>query len=604
MGTARASGWRPVTTAWAQEVDLLVFGAGAGGMTAALVGALEGLDVLLCEKTGMAGGTTAYSAGTIWVPGTRQSLAAGVPDSAEEARRFLRSVIGARGGEAQRDAFLAAGPAAIDDLEARTEVRFVVPRAHPDYLKNHPGAAFAGRALAPLAFDGRKLGADFDRVRPPPPEFLVLGGMMITRADIPFLLAPFGSFGNLRHVTRLLVRYGLDRMRYRRGTNLVMGNALVARLLHSLHRNQVPIRFDSALCELVCDGGRIEGAIVDGPGGRKSIRARRGVVLATGGLARNAKLREMLFPGPARSLSLAPEANTGDGITQALRTGATLDTELESPGLWMPCSVLERKDGRASVWPHIILDRAKPGLIAVNASGQRFVNEADSYHDFCTAMLRSNETVPSVPAYLICDGRFIRDYGIGLVHPGTRRLRPFIDSGYLIEAPSLPELARRIGVDPDSLERTVAEHNTDAQTGVDRAFGRGTSDLNRVNGDPANKPNPCMRAIGPGPFYAVAVWPADLATSAGLSADVDGRALDGNGSPIPGLYACGNEVASIFRGTYPGPGTTLGPAIVFGWRAAMHAAGKPFGGTPSPAAENKTMSRPATPNALPGTATP
>jgi succinate dehydrogenase/fumarate reductase flavoprotein subunit len=175
----------------------------------------------------------------------------------------------------------------------------------------------------------------------------------------------------------------------------------------------------------------------------------------------------------------------------------------------------------------------------------------------------------------VCDRSFIRDYGIGLVHPGTRNLEPFVGAGYLIRADTLRDLAGKIGADPDAFAKTVAEHNRYAETGVDAAFGRGTTDLNRINGDPANKPNPCLRPIGPGPFFAVAVWPADLADSAGLSGDADGRVLDRDGQPIPGLYACGNDLASIFRGTYPGPGTTLGPAIVFGWRAAMHAAHRP-----------------------------
>ena len=557
-------------TAWDSEVDLLVFGAGAGGMTAALVGALDGLSVALCEKTGMAGGTTATSAGTVWVPGTRQSVRAGVPDSIEAARRFLDSVIGT--DDPRRETFLETGPTAIDDLEARSEVRFVAATAHPDYLRNHPGAAFGGRALMPLPFDGRKLGADFDRVRPPRPEFMVLGGMMVTRADIPALLAPFGSPGNLRQVLQLLLRHGLDRLRYRRGTRLVMGNALVARLLYSLRRTNVPIHFDTALADLVLDHGRVVGAVVNGPAGRRAIRARRGVVLATGGIAWNTALRARLFPAPARQYSLAAEGNTGDGITTALRCGAGLDEARASAGLWMPCSIRTRPDGTAAVFPHIVLDRAKPGLIAVNSAGRRFVNESDSYHDFVMAMLESHRTTPSVPAYLICDRSFIRDYGIGLVHPGTRNLSGFLRDGYLIEAPGPRELATRIGADPDAFEQTVAAHNEDARIGVDRAFGRGTSEMNRINGDPANTPNPCMRPIGPGPFYAVAVWPADLGSSAGLQGNNDGQVLTGDGQPIPGLYACGNDLASVFQGTYPGPGTTLGPALVFGWRIARHAA--------------------------------
>ena len=175
--------------------------------------------------------------------------------------------------------------------------------------------------------------------------------------------------------------------------------------------------------------------------------------------------------------------------------------------------------------------------------------------------------------------------GSDSIHPGTRNLSRFIRAGYLVEAPDLRTLAERIGADPDGLAATVAAHNADAQTGVDRAFGRGESDLNRINGDPANTPNPCLRPIGPGPFYAVAVQPADLASSAGLMGDADGRVLDAACEPIPGLYACGNDLASIFRGTYPGPGTTIGPALVFGWRAARHAAG--LSGVPDPARQEE-----------------
>jgi 3-oxosteroid 1-dehydrogenase len=557
---------------WDDEVDLLVIGGGAAGMTAALVGALEGLRTVLSEKTDMVGGITSTSGGTIWVPGSSQSVKAGVPDSVDEARRFLEAVIGSRGGDEQREAFLEAGPKALDYLEARSDVTFIAAQAHPDYIANQPGAAYGGRALAPTPFDGRKLGADFDRVRPPRPEFMVLGGMMLNRTDIPFLLHPFSSPKAFLHAVRMLTRHGADRLRYKRGTNLVMGNAIVARLLFSLRKQQVPILFNTALADLLMENGKVIGAKLNSPQGQKAIRARRGVVLATGGISWNEELRTKLFPKPAQRYSLAPETNTGDGIATAVRAGAALDDKLDSPGLWMPSSVMPRKNGTTSVFPHIILDRAKPGLIAVNSAGRRFVNEANSYHDFCMAMLRSNETVPSVPAYLICDRSFIRDYGIGLVHPGTKKLDPFIESGYLIQADTLRGLAERIGADSAEFERTVANHNRYAETGVDEEFGRGTSDLNRINGDPDNKPNPCMRKIGPGPFFAVAVWPADLAGSAGLRGDGNGRVLDANGAPLEGLYACGNDLASIFRGTYPGPGTTLGPAITFGWRAAMHAA--------------------------------
>ena len=233
-------------------------------MTAALIGAVEGLKVLLCEKTGMVGGATAASAGTAWVPGTSQSIKAGVPDSIADGERFLNSVVGGRDGEELRAAFLSSGPKAIDELEALTEVRFMAAQKHPDYLDNHPGAAEGGRALVPEPFDGRLLGvADFNRVRPPRSEFLVLGGMMVSRADMVPLRHPFTSLGNFTHAARLIARHAADRLRYKRGTRLVMGNALVARLLYSLRQRKVAIEFEVALADFVVENGAVVGAVVE-----------------------------------------------------------------------------------------------------------------------------------------------------------------------------------------------------------------------------------------------------------------------------------------------------------------------------------------------------
>lgn len=557
---------------WDRSVDLLVVGAGAAGMTAALVGSIEGLEILVCEKGGKAGGLTSTSAGTAWIPGTTQSMRAGVPDDLEAARSYLNSILGTQVGAAERDIFLASGANAIDYLEAHTAIRFVAPVAHPDYYGNHPGAAFGGRALGTVPFDGRVLGPRFERVRPPRREFMALGGMMVSKADIPALLKPWQSLRNLRHVAGMLLRYGIDRLRFSRGTRLVMGNALVGHLFFALSERKVPIQFETRLDKLVRTDGSVVGAIFEGSDGPCRVRARKGVVLATGGIGWNRVLREQLFPKATQARSLAPETTTGDGIRAALEIGASLDDADRSSGLWMPCSVLNLPDGTQSVYPHIVLDRAKPGLLAVNRAGRRFVNEADSYHDFVLGMLRSDQRVPSVPAHLICDRAFIGRYGIGLVRPGARTLRPYIDAGYLVRGVTLSALAAAIGVDGAALQRTVADYNRFAESGVDEEFGRGATDLNRFNGDPDHKPNPCLGPVGPGPFFAVAVWPADLANSAGLRTDGESRVLAVDHTPIPGLYACGNDAASIFRGAYPGPGATIGPAIVFAWRAALHAA--------------------------------
>lgn len=561
-------------THWDEEVDLLVFGAGAGGMTAALVAHHEGIKVLVCEKTNAVGGITSTSGGTTWVPGTSLSVSAGMPDSADDARRFLASVVGERGGDEAREAFLESGPIAIDELQRISDVKFVAAAAHPDYVTG-PGAAFGGRALAPVAFDGRLLGNEFVRVRPPRKEFMGLDGMMVARTDLDALLAPFASTKNFKRTLAVVGRYVMDRLRYARGTQLVMGNALAARLFYSLRKRKVEVRFETPLVELVIERGLVTGAVVEQKGaGPKRIRARRGVVLATGGITRHPVLRKQLFPAGAQPLSLSPDTHTGDGVDSALKINAQLNDGHDSPGLWMPCSILRSRDGQDGVWPHIILDRAKPGLIAVNTRGERFVNESDSYHDFVMGMLRSAGNAQSVPAHLVVDAAFIRDYGLGLLmrERSRRRIASFEKAGYLIKGNTLAELAAKLGVDAAGLERTVDTYNRDAARGQDPAFHRGSSPMNRFNGDAAHKPNPCIRPIGPGPYYAVTVWPADLACSAGLAGNANGQVLDNDGHVIPGLYACGNDLASIFRGTYPGPGTTLGPAIVFGWRVAKCAA--------------------------------
>lgn len=553
-----------------EEVDLLIFGAGAGGMTTALVGALSGLKVLLCEKTGQVGGNTSTSGGTTWVPGNSQGGRVGAQDNIEDAATFLRAIVGDRGGDEVRAAFLEAGQQAIDELEKNTEVKFAAAAAHPDYLDG-PGFAFGGRALGPLPFDGRLLGAEFDRVRPPRQEFMGLGGMMVGRTELAQLLKPFASLGNFKATVSIVGRYALDRLRYRRGTRLLMGNALVARLFYSLRQRKVPILFDAPLKELLLESGKAVGAIVDTPQGQKRIRARRGVVLATGGVAWNQALRKQYFPALVSLESQAPETNTGDGIVHAMQAGAAFDDGHDSPALWMPCSFIKRADGSRGIWPHILLDRAKPGLIAVGRDGKRFVNESDSYHDFCMGMLRNGLS----EAWLICDADFIKSYGLGLVMPGGKGLAEKLRKGYLSEAPTLDALAAKVGVDAAALKQTVRRHNELAQTGVDADFGRGTSVMNRFNGDEAQQPNPCMRPIrDKGPYYALRVVPMDLACSAGLRGDVNGQVLDAQGQAIDGLYACGNDMTSLFRGTYPGPGTTIGPAMVFAWRIAKHAAAK------------------------------
>jgi len=558
---------------WEREVDLLVFGAGAAGLAAALVGGTEGLKVLLCEKTSQWGGTTATSGGTIWIPGTRQSQATLTPDCVDDARRYLDGEVENFGPVALRDSFLESGPDAIDYLEQHTEVRFKVNSPYPDYHAEQPGGAAGGRALAPLAFDGRLLGADFDRVRPPMPEFMVLGGMMVGRDEIKDLIRPWKSWKALATSTRIVGRYLRDRLSLRsRGTRLLLGNALVGRFVYSLRRKGVEMATDAPLLDLIQNAqGAVVGAVVRMGSRDVRIRARRGVVLATGGPGASAKWRERLMPTRELPHTLAFAGNTGEGLEAAQRVGADLDLNHASPFFWMPASIMQRPDGGTAVFPHL-RDRPKPGLIAVRHDGHRFVNEANSYHDFVTALFDAGPTERAPVAFLICDRRFIHEYGLGLIHPVWQNLPSYVRQGYLFQGDTLDELARRLGVDATGLQASVDQHNQDAREGTDQAFGKGAYALNRFNGDPSVGPNACLGPIEQGPYFAVKVQPVPIGTSVGLRTDAHGQVLRSSGVPIEGLYACGNDMSSIMGGRYPGPGITLGPAIVFGYRIALHAA--------------------------------
>lgn len=554
-----------------EDVDWLVFGSGAAGLCAALVGRLEGLDVLLCEKTPLIGGTTATSGGTIWIPGSHQSQLTPTPDNLDSARRYLEGELGNDGASELREALLTSGPAMLDYLESKTEVRFKANSPYPDYHAERPGGAQGGRALSPLPFDGRLLGTDFAMLRPPRDEFMVLGGMMVGRDEIRHLIRPWRSLQSLRIAARIVGRYARDRLSYRRGTRLLLGNALVGRLLFSYRNQGGRVALNTALQGLWVEGGRVLGATVQADSGVRRIRARRGVVLATGGPSSSASWRERLLPGRDLPWSLAFDGNTGDGLDAGLAIGAVLDTRHDSPFFWMPASRLDRSGLPPVIYPHI-RDRPKPGLIAVRDDGKRFVNEGNSYHDFVSALFAASPDSRTPHAWLICDRAFVRDFGLGVIHPVWQHLPAFERAGYLVSAATLEALADKTGIDAQALRWTVTHYNEDAKAGSDRAFGKGDLALNRYNGDPDTAPNRCLRPIEAAPFYAVRVIPAPIGSSVGLLADADGRVLDGRRVAIEGLYACGNDMSSVMGGHYPGPGITLGPAMVFAYRAARHAA--------------------------------
>lgn len=549
----------------ADEYDVIVVGAGAGGMTAACVAAREGLSTLLLEKTAQVGGTTAISGGMVWVPGNPKFAPTARAADREAARAYLDHTLPQWQDRTLTERYLACAGEAIEYLESRTAVAFRPVAFYPDYYPDLPGAAMGGRVLEPQAFDARELGESFGLLKPPLPEFTLFGGMMVDRADIPHLRRATKSVRSALRVARILARHARDRLSFERGAHLVLGNALAARLLKSVLDAGAVLLTSVAGVEIEREGDRIVGVTI---GGAKRIRARRGVVLAAGGFSHDPELRSRYLPAKTGPSSAASRSNTGDGLRLGLAAGARMPDDHINNAFWVPSSRFLREDGTAAVYPHTVTDRGKPGVIAVDGRGKRFVNEAQSYHEFVQAMFRAD----AIPAWLVCDRDAMWRYGLGAIRPFTRRLTSYVDSGYLKRASSMAQLAQMIGIDADAMEATVTRFNADARDGIDRDFGKGGNAYHKYVGDAAHRPNPCLAPIVAPPFYAVAVYPGDLGTSAGLVTNEHAQVLDGAGHPIDGLYACGNDMSSIMKGAYPGPGITLGPAVVFGYLAARHLA--------------------------------
>jgi 3-oxosteroid 1-dehydrogenase len=573
MAMREEAGLGSIPTQWDEKYDLVVLGAGAGGMTAALVASIEGLRTLLIEKSDQVGGTTAYSSGTVWIPDNSQQRQLGATNDAAVALEYLDELVGDRAKRELREAFIAAGREMVDYLGRHTDVGFRVYRQQPDYRQDLPGATLGGRPLEPLPFDGRTLGKDFDRIRWPIPELMLFGGMMVTRPEAARLLRIGRSLDAFWLGVNLVSRFAFDRLRYKRGTRLVLGNALAARLFKNLLDRRVGVWFSASTKRLILDQGRVSGLVAEREGAEVRVRASRGIVLAGGGFPASRKLRERYFPKPVAEYTSAFEGCVGDTLLLAQDIGASLGPLGEDNSLWFPSSIATRKDGSTAVYPHIVLDRGKPGLVAVNAAGKRFVNEAVSYHEFTRAMYRSHREVASIPTWLVCDRLFIWKYGLGMIRPLTPFLGGYVKRGYLKAADSIEGLARTIGVDARGLVGTIKAQNEFARTGVDLQFRKGENAYDRACGDPTHSPNPCIGPIQRAPFYAVAVLPTPLGTSLGLLTDVHAQVLDRSGRPIPGLYACGNDMHSAVGGEYPGAGAELGLAMSFGYVAARRAAG-------------------------------
>lgn len=556
--------------------DLVVVGAGGAGMATALFAAMEGASVLLVERTGLVGGTTAWSAGTSWLPGSRHAARVNPGDTLAETARYLDNAVGDRSNKAVRQAFLDNAPAAVDDVEDRSQLKYRPYPRHPDYISDLGGSTLNGRALEPVPFDARLLGRElFALLRPPIPEFTVIGGMMVDRTDINHLLAMTKSWASFKHSLRIVLRHAMDRLSWPRGTRLVMGNAHVARLLYSLSKHdRVTVALNTTVGHIVRGTDGVERVDIESQGERRSIRVNKGLVLASGGFNRHPALRAQMLPGVPAEWSPAAPGHTGQAHDLARQLGAVYGQGGLSHAFWAPVSLRKRADGSTAVFPHFVMDRAKPGMITVNAKGERFLNESTSYHLFGLAMQKAHQSTPSIPAYLVCDAQALRKYGIGMVRPGGKGLAPFLADGYLTEGATLAELAGKLGMDPQALQASVDQINRYAETGVDPDFHRGETAYQQNLGDPAwTGKNPNLGPLQTGPFYAVRLYPGDIGASTGFATNEHAQVLGADGQAIGGLYAVGNDMHSIMGGTYPAPGITIGPGLVFGRIAARHALG-------------------------------
>lgn len=557
------------------DCDLLVVGSGAGALSTAVTAAHLGLKVVVIEKDPHFGGTTAWSGGWMWIPRNHLALKAGIAEPIEKPLSYLRHELGEQFDEVRVRTFLKHGPRMLRFFEAQTALQFIDGNGIPDFHGRTRDAVLGGRSVCAAPIDGRVLGANVKQLKTPLWETTFLGMGIASGADIKHFFNATRSVTSFVHVVKRVLRHLRDLLLHGRGMQLVNGNALIAGLAKSAFDKGVEIRVNTPAVRLILEQGKVCGAVVMCDGQEQTLRAKRGVMLATGGFPHDPERKRQLLPHDPTGqhhFSAASRGNTGDGLRMGESVGALVTTNLKHAAAMAPVSLVPRNDGSVAHFPHLI-ERAKPGLIAVTRFGKRFTNEADSYHDFMQGLLSALPAGEEVQAWLVVDHRFIRRWGLGAVKPAPVGLGHMLANGYLKRGRTLEALAAQCGIDPVNLTQTVMRFNTMAETGYDAEYGKGQTPYNRIQGDTTHTGrNPCMAPLKEGPFYAVRVVAGSLGTFAGLRCNEHAQVLNEQGEAIQGLYAGGNDLSSVMGGNYPSGGITLGPAMTFGYLAAHHAA--------------------------------
>ncbi|WP_405493649.1 3-oxosteroid 1-dehydrogenase [Nocardia sp. NBC_00511] len=552
----------------AETVDVIVVGSGAAGMAAAITAARQGLSTVLIEKAGHWGGSTARSGGGVWIPGNSVLTRDTPGDDPETARTYLHGIVGPGVDPARIDTYLDRGPEAFDFLAAHAPLDMRWVPGYSDYYPEAPGGRSAGRSIEPKPFDGRALGDELANLEPDYAK--APKNVVVTQAEFRQLHL---GLRNPRSVTSAAGIFG----RWVAGSVLrrhllARGQALSAMLRLGLRSADVPVWLNTSLVELCEQDGRVTGAVINRDGREEVITARRGVIIAAGGFEHNDVMRKQYQRDPiGTDWTVGAAANTGDGIRAGQAVGAAV--EFMDDAWWGPSIPLPRE-----AW-FCLAERNLPGSVIVNARGERFMNECLPYVEATHRMYggehgQGSGPAENLPAWLIFDQRYRNRYQFAGVPPRQPLPGRWFKSGALTRAQTLTELADRIEVPLEQLTATINRLNGFAATGRDEDFGRGESAYDNYYGDPRNHPNPNLGALDKAPFYAAKLVPGDLGTKGGLVTDISGRVLREDDSVIEGLYAAGNASSPVMGHTYAGPGATIGPALVFGYLAALHLAGK------------------------------
>ncbi|MGC5248133.1 3-oxosteroid 1-dehydrogenase [Gordonia sp. DT219] len=565
-GATEPAGQQPTGTDPDETYDVVVVGAGAAGLSAAITAAAQGLRTVIIEKSAYWGGSTSRSGGGVWIPGNSVLKRDGVPDDREEARRYVHAIIGEHAPAEKIDTYIDRGAEALEFLMAHAPLDLEWVKNYSDYYPEAPGGRLGGRSVEPRPFDARALGDDLKTLHPQYTKAPL--NMVVLQSDYRWLNT------GLRH-WRGPVRMGKVGARFfwarSRGKKLIaMGAALAAELLLGVRKAGVPLRLSTGLVDLVTENDRVVGVVAEHEGRRLHIRAERGVILACGGFEHNVEMRKKYQREPIGSdWTTGAPTNTGDGINAGLKIGAAVS--LMDDSWWGPTIPLPRGPWFA------LSERSVPGTFIVNTRGDRFMNESLPYVEAVHQMYGGEfgqGTGPgdNVPSWLIFDQRCRNRYLFAGVNARQPLPKKWFESGVVVKADSLESLAEKIDVPADALRATTERFNGFARAGVDEDFGRGKSGYDHYYGDITNKPNPSLGAVDQAPFYAVKMVPGDLGTKGGIDTDASGRALRADGSVIAGLYAAGNTSAPVMGHTYAGPGATIGPALVFGYLAARDCA--------------------------------